>query len=52
MKSYKETAEILGVHWQTVRNWVKSGKVKSVQLGRSIKISEEEIERVKKEGIR
>lgn len=52
MKTIKETAKIFGVHWQTVRNWIKCGKIKAVKIqwnGRTtIRISEEEIERLKR----
>ena len=50
MRTIKETAGILGVHWQTVRKWIKSGELKAFKNGRVIRISEEEIERFKKEG--
>lgn len=48
MKNVKETAKIFGVHWQTIRNWIKQGKIKAVKINRTIRISDEEIERVKK----
>lgn len=51
MYSIKETADIFGVHWQTVRNWINSGKLKAMKVGRVIRISEDEIERLKKECI-
>jgi len=43
----KETAKILDVHWQTIRNWIKKGEIKTVrQMGR-IKIPAFEVERLK-----
>ncbi len=48
MKSIKETADILGVHWQTVRKLVISGELKAVKVGRQWRIEEETIERFKK----
>lgn len=48
MKTIYETADIFSVHWQTVRNWIKSGKLRAVQVDRAIRIPEEEIERLKR----
>jgi excisionase family DNA binding protein len=48
MKSVKETSKILGVHWQTVRNMILRGEIKAVKIGRQWKITDEEIERIKK----
>lgn len=50
MKTIRETADILGVHWQTVRKWIKNGDIKVYKNGRIIRISEEEIERLKRGG--
>lgn len=48
MKTIQEVADLFGVHWQTVRNWIKSGKMRAVQVDRAIRIPEEEIERLKR----
>ena len=48
MKTVKEAAEIFGVHWQTIRNWIKEGKIQAVKINRTVRISDEEIERVKR----
>lgn len=48
MKTVKEVADIFGVHWQTVRNWIKSGKIKAIQVERAIRIPDEEVERLKR----
>lgn len=48
MKTIRETADIFGVHWQTVRNWINDGKIKVVKINRTVRIPEEEIERLKK----
>lgn len=48
MKTIKETAKIFGVHWQTIRNWIRDGKIKAVKIERTVRIPEEEIERVKR----
>lgn len=47
MKTIHETAEIFGVHWQTVRNWIKRGTIRAVKIDGSVRISEKEIERLK-----
>ncbi len=44
MSEYKfytvaEVAEILQVHWQSVLNYIKSGKLKAVKLGKGYRIS-------------
>lgn len=44
MSEYKfytvtEIAEILQVHWQSVLNYIKSGKLKAVKLGKGYRIS-------------
>lgn len=48
MKTIQETADILGVHYQTIRNWIKSDEIKVMKIGNTVRISEEEIERIKK----
>jgi len=45
MVSYKfhtvqEVADILQIHWQSVLNYIKSGKLEAVKLGRGYRISE------------
>lgn len=47
MKTIRETAKIFGVHWQTIRNWIRDGKIKAVKIERTVRIPEEEIERLK-----
>lgn len=41
--SIKEAADILDVHWQTVRNYIKSGKLPYFKLGRAYRIRESDI---------
>lgn len=48
MKTVKETAAVFGVHWQTVRNWIYEGKIKAVKINKTVRIPEEEIERLKR----
>ena len=52
MLSVKETADLFGVTKRTVFRWIKSGKMKSVKIGRTVRIKESETERVIKEGER
>lgn len=47
MKTISETAKIFGVHYQTIRNWIKEGIIKSIHINNTIRISDEEIERLK-----
>lgn len=37
----EQVAELLKVHWQTVLNYIKSGKLKAVKLGKGYRISKE-----------
>lgn len=48
MRTIKETAKIFGVHWQTIRNWIRDGKIKAVKIERTVRIPEEEVERLKR----
>ena len=48
MKTIKETAKIFGVHWQTIRNWIRDGIIKAVKIERTVRIPDEEIERLKR----
>lgn len=48
MKTICEVAELFGVHWQTVRNWIKEGKIKAIKIERTVRIPDEEIERLKR----
>ena len=36
-----QVAELLQVHWQTVLNYIKSGKLEAVKLCRGYRISQE-----------
>ena len=44
MLTIKQTADKLGVHWQTVRNHIQSGNLKSYKIGKLIKIDEKDLE--------
>ena len=44
MLTISETAKRLNVHPQTVRNWIKKGKITVFQIDRSIRIPESVLE--------
>ena len=48
MKTIKETAKYFNVSEMTISRWIKSGKLKAVKIVGTVRISEEEIERLKK----
>ena len=39
----KETADLLKVHWQTVRKYLKDGTLKRVRIGRNIRIKNSDV---------
>jgi excisionase family DNA binding protein len=51
MLSLYDAAIILNVHYNTLRRWIQMGKVKAVKMGRAWKISTEEVERLKSDGV-
>lgn len=48
MKTVIEVAEIFKVKPLTIRRWIRDGVIKSVKIGGSVRIKEEEIERLQK----
>jgi len=40
----KEASEVLNVHWQTVRNYIKKGKLKSYKVGRTVRIKRKDLD--------
>lgn len=44
----KEVAETLGFATKTVQNWVYQGKIKCVRVLGNVRITKEELERLKK----
>lgn len=40
----KQVAEILKVHWQTVLNYIKNGKLKALRLGKGYRIAKESLD--------
>jgi len=45
----EQVAEILQVHWQTVLNYIKSGKLEAVKLGKGYRIPRHAIDKFAKE---
>ncbi len=41
----EQVSDLLQIHWQTVLNYIKSGKLRAVRLGKGYRISSEEINR-------
>lgn len=39
--SLHEVADLLSVHYQSVRAWVKAGKLRAVKLGKVYRVSKE-----------
>ena len=48
----KEAAQKLGKHHNTVQRWIKNGQINCVKIGRDWEISQEEIDRIKREGLK
>lgn len=48
MYTIKEVSEILKLHYDTVRKKIKAGQIKAVHIGGTIRITEEEVERLKR----
>lgn len=40
----EQVAELLQVHWQTVLNYIKGGKLEAVKLGRGYRISSDALD--------
>lgn len=48
MKTIKETAAIFRVHEKTIRNWIRDGKIRAVKIKGTIRIADEEVEKLLK----
>ncbi len=49
----QDVAKDLQVHEDTVRRWIRAGKVKVIRLGhRTVRITEDEFNRIKREGLK
>ena len=47
-KSIRQTADLLGVHYNTVYRMVRRGELEAVKVGRIIRIADEDIEEWKR----
>lgn len=47
----KQVAELLQVHWQTVLNYIKGGKLEALRLGKGYRISKEALEKFVNENL-
>jgi excisionase family DNA binding protein len=45
----EQVAKALQVHWQTVLNYIKNGKLKAVRLGKGYRIAQESLNQFIKE---
>lgn len=41
----EQVADKLQVHWQTVLNYIKNGKLKALKLGKGYRISQKDLEK-------
>lgn len=48
MKTIQEVADMFNVHYQTIRNWIKQGKIKVFKVNNTVRISDEEIKKIQK----
>lgn len=47
----EQVADLLQVHWQTVLNYIKSGKLKALRLGKGYRINKSELDQFIKENL-
>lgn len=40
----KEVAEILRVHWQTILEYIRNGKLKAIKIGKGYRITQEDLD--------
>ncbi len=40
----QEVADLLQIHWQSVLNYIKNGKLKALKLGKGYRISQESLD--------
>ncbi len=51
MLSLREVSELLDLHINTIRNYVKDGKLRAVKFGRVWRVEEKEIVRIRRQGV-
>jgi predicted adenylyl cyclase CyaB len=42
----KETAKLLDIHWQTVRKYIKEGKLNAIKIGKNVRIKQSDINKL------
>lgn len=47
----EQLSDLLKVHWQTILNYIKSGKINAVKLGKGYRIPKKELDTFVKENI-
>jgi excisionase family DNA binding protein len=47
----REVARRFDVTEETIRDWINSGKLSAIKLGRSWRVSSEDVERISQEGL-
>ncbi|MQY59151.1 MAG: helix-turn-helix domain-containing protein [Clostridia bacterium] len=52
MLTLREVSESLGLHINTIRNYVKQGKLKAVLFGRVYRVEEKDVMRVRRQGVK
>ena len=40
----EQVAELLQVHWQTILNYIKSGKLRAIRLGKGYRIEKQDFD--------
>lgn len=48
MNTKNDLCQIFKVSLSTVNNWIKDGKIKTVKIGKCVRIPDEEVERLKR----
>lgn len=51
MYTLKEVSELLQIHRRTLYTWITKGKLITVKVGSQHRITQEELERIAKEGV-
>lgn len=49
--SVEELSEKLEMHIDTIRRYIREGRIKAIKFGRSYRIKEEEVKRILEEGV-
>ena len=52
MLTLREVSESLDLHINTIRGYVKQGKLRAVKFGRVWRVSEKEVVRVRRQGVK